>query len=44
LKEMTFHFDSGGARVVYDDPFFDSDSRRGMRWTFTPTLEATHGR
>jgi len=44
LKEMTFHFDSGGARVVYDDPFFDSDSRRGMRWTFAPTLEATYGR
>ena len=44
LKELTFHFDSGGARVVYDDPFFDSDSRRGMRWTFTPTLEATGGR
>ena len=44
LKEMTFHFDSGGARVIYDDPFFDSDSRRGMRWTFTPTLEATWGR
>jgi D-glycero-alpha-D-manno-heptose-7-phosphate kinase len=44
LKEMTFHFDSGGARVIYDDPFFHSDSRRGMRWTFTPTLEATPGR
>jgi D-glycero-alpha-D-manno-heptose-7-phosphate kinase len=44
LKELTFHFDSGGARVVYDDPFFDSDSRRGMRWTFTPTLEAIGGR
>ncbi len=44
LKELTFHFDSGGARVVYDDPFFDSDSRRGMRWTFVPTLEATLGR
>jgi len=38
LKEMTFHFDQGGARVVYDDPFFDSDSRRGMHWIFTPTL------
>jgi D-glycero-alpha-D-manno-heptose-7-phosphate kinase len=44
LKELTFHLDSGGARVVYDNPFFDSDSRRGMRWTFTPNLEAIPGR
>jgi D-glycero-alpha-D-manno-heptose-7-phosphate kinase len=36
LKEMTFHFDSMGTRTVYDDPFFDSESRGGIRWIFSP--------
>lgn len=40
LKEMRFHFDSGGSRVVYNDPFFDSETHGGMRWVFSPTLEA----
>ncbi|MGH9432951.1 MAG: GHMP kinase [Terriglobia bacterium] len=39
LKEMRFHFDLGGARVVYNDPFFDSEAHGGMRWVFSPTLE-----
>ncbi|HTV54434.1 MAG TPA: hypothetical protein VMI06_05915 [Terriglobia bacterium] len=38
LKEMRFHFDLGGSRVVYNDPFFDSNSRGGMRWAFSPDL------
>lgn len=38
LKEMKFHFDLGGTRVVYNDPFFDSNSRGGMRWVFTHSL------
>jgi D-glycero-alpha-D-manno-heptose-7-phosphate kinase len=40
LKEMRFHFDFQGTRVVYDDPFFDSDTRGGMRWVFSRTLGA----
>jgi D-glycero-alpha-D-manno-heptose-7-phosphate kinase len=39
LKEMRFHFDFQGTRVVYNDPFFDSDSRGGMRWVFSPSLD-----
>jgi D-glycero-alpha-D-manno-heptose-7-phosphate kinase len=39
LKEMRFHCDLGGTRVVYDDPFFDSDVRGGMRWMLSSTLE-----
>jgi D-glycero-alpha-D-manno-heptose-7-phosphate kinase len=38
LKEMRFHFDLGGSRVVYNDPFFDSNSRGGMRWAFSSDL------
>jgi D-glycero-alpha-D-manno-heptose-7-phosphate kinase len=34
LKEMSFHFDLHGSRVVYNDPFFDSDGRGGTRWRF----------
>ena len=41
LKEMRFHFDLQGSRIVYNDPFFDSDTRGGMRWLFSPTLEAS---
>lgn len=36
LKEMSFHLDSMGTRTVYDDPFFDSESRGGIRWIFSP--------
>ena len=39
LREISFHFDFGGTRVVYNDPFFGSDTRGGMRWMFAPTLE-----
>ncbi len=39
LKELRFHCDLGGTRVVYNDPFFDSDARGGMRWIFTPSLQ-----
>jgi galactokinase/mevalonate kinase-like predicted kinase len=39
LKEMRFHFDVGGTRVVYNDPFFGSDTRGGTRWTFSPSLD-----
>ncbi|MGH9405969.1 MAG: GHMP kinase [Terriglobia bacterium] len=38
LKEMRFHFDLGGSRVVYNDPFFDSSGRGGMRWAFASSL------
>lgn len=38
LKEMRFHFDLGGSRVVYNDPFFDSSGHGGMRWAFSPDL------
>ncbi len=36
LKEMRFHLDFQGTRVVYDDPFFDSYTYGGMRWVFSP--------
>ncbi len=39
LKEMRFHFDQGGSRVVYNDPFFDSNGRGGMQWAFSRDLE-----
>lgn len=39
LKEMRFHFDLGGSRVVYNDPFFDSSGHGGMRWAFSTNLE-----
>jgi len=39
LKEMRFHFDLQGTRVVYDDPFFDSDAHGGMRWVFSLSLD-----
>jgi D-glycero-alpha-D-manno-heptose-7-phosphate kinase len=38
LKEMRFHFDLGGSRVVHNDPFFDSNGHGGMRWVFSPDL------
>jgi D-glycero-alpha-D-manno-heptose-7-phosphate kinase len=41
LKQMTFHFDLAGTRVVYNDPFFDSDTRGGMRWLFTPHVQGS---
>mgnify|MGYP001619435016 FL=1 len=34
FKEMSFHFDLHGSRVVYNDPFFDSNGRGGTRWRF----------
>jgi len=34
LKEMQFSFDFHGARVVYHDPFFDSESPGGLVWRF----------
>jgi D-glycero-alpha-D-manno-heptose-7-phosphate kinase len=43
MKEMTFHFDMSGTAVVYNDPFFDSDTRGGMRWVFSPTSGGVPG-
>jgi len=34
MKEMSFHFDLHGSRVVYNDPLFDNDGRGGTRWRF----------
>jgi D-glycero-alpha-D-manno-heptose-7-phosphate kinase len=34
LKEMKFHFDLAGTKVVYNDPFYDSDTHGGVRWVF----------
>jgi D-glycero-alpha-D-manno-heptose-7-phosphate kinase len=34
LKEMRFHFDLAGTKVVYNDPFYDSDTHGGVRWVF----------
>lgn len=34
MKEMSFHFDLYGSRIVHNDPFFDSDGRGGTRWRF----------
>lgn len=39
LKEMRFHFDMIGSHVVYNDPFFDSSGRGGMRWAFSTSLD-----
>jgi len=36
MKEMSFHFDLHGSRVVYNDPLFDSNGRGGTRWRFVP--------
>jgi hypothetical protein len=41
MKEMSFHFDLYGSRVVYNDPFFDSNGRGGTRWRFVPVPEGT---
>ncbi|HEV2178169.1 MAG TPA: GHMP kinase [Terriglobia bacterium] len=41
LKEMRFHLDFGGTKVVYNDPFFDSDGHGGMRWVLSPALEGS---
>jgi D-glycero-alpha-D-manno-heptose-7-phosphate kinase len=38
VRELTFEFDTMGARVLVNDPFLDSDSRCGLRWSFTPGL------
>lgn len=38
LKEMTFHFDLVGTKVIYNDPFFDGSNRGGVRWVFSPVL------
>jgi D-glycero-alpha-D-manno-heptose-7-phosphate kinase len=34
LKEMKFHFDLAGTKVVYNNPFYDSDTHGGIRWVF----------
>jgi D-glycero-alpha-D-manno-heptose-7-phosphate kinase len=34
LKEMKFHFDLAGTKVVYNNPFYDSDGHGGIRWVF----------
>jgi len=34
LKEMQFGFDFHGARIVYDDPFFDSGQHGELLWKF----------
>lgn len=34
LKEMRFRFDMAGTKVVYNDPFYDSDTHGGIRWVF----------
>jgi D-glycero-alpha-D-manno-heptose-7-phosphate kinase len=34
LKEMKFHFDLAGTKVVYNNPFYDSDAHGGIRWVF----------
>lgn len=34
LKELSFRFDFHGARVILDDPFFDSRGRGGTSWKF----------
>ncbi len=38
VKEMRFHLDLGGSRVVHNDPFFDSNGRGGIRWAFSADL------
>lgn len=43
LKEMRFHFDLMGTRVVYNDPFFDSNTRGGMGWIFSASLSGALG-
>jgi D-glycero-alpha-D-manno-heptose-7-phosphate kinase len=34
LKEMHYRFDHHGSRIVYNDPYFDSDETGGLRWSF----------
>jgi D-glycero-alpha-D-manno-heptose-7-phosphate kinase len=33
-REMSFAFDDQGAKVVYNDPFFDASGRGGSLWRF----------
>jgi D-glycero-alpha-D-manno-heptose-7-phosphate kinase len=33
-REMSFGFDDQGAKVVYNDPFFDASGRGGTMWRF----------
>jgi len=37
LKEMKFRFDLAGTKVVYNNPFYDSDAHGGIRWVFMPS-------
>ncbi len=39
-REMSFAFDDQGAKVVYNDPFFDASGRGGSLWRFV-RLRAT---
>ena len=34
LKEMRFGLDHHGSRVVYNDPYFDSNETGGLSWSF----------
>ena len=34
LEELHFRFDHHGSRVVYNDPWFDTDETGGLRWSF----------
>ena len=34
IREMRFAFDSGGSRVLVNDPFIDQDENCASPWTF----------
>ena len=36
ISEMMFKFDFGGAQLLVDDPFLDSDPQGGRMWRFVP--------
>ena len=38
-REMSFAFDDQGAKVVYNDPFFDASGRGGSVWRFVRFAE-----
>lgn len=42
IRELHFRFDLLGSRVVFSDPFFDSDQRGGIQWKFLMPEEVVH--
>jgi len=40
IREMRFAFDSGGSRVLVNDPFIDQDENCASQWTFVSAVQS----